>query len=348
MRIVTLVCAALLGLCGAALAQPAPKVMSAIDGIFEAFKTKPLVGLGEFHGLAQEFDLYLALVRDPRFADEVGNIMLETGSVSQQAVVDRYVNGEHVPYAQLRKVWSDQVGWFPTVTYRGSITLYAAIREVNAKLSPERRIKVWLGEPPIDWSQIKTKEDWQPLTKLRDSFPVELAEREILAKGKKALLIWGAGHYGIYPDPNIRTILDEKHPGKLFTIAPYGGYAQKECTARFERHIKGWAVPSLASPVRGTTLEADIWRKGCNMFTRFEGLTDAQYETSGRNNSGLTADALLYFGPRASLIQGARDLDILMDLDYRAEMDRRNILRTGKPLAPLNIGTNMPQRVFED
>jgi len=348
MRIVTCMCVLLLGFYSAALAQTPPKVTPAVDGIFDAFKTKPLVGLGEFHGLAQEFDLYLALVRDPRFAADVGNIMLETGSTSQQAVVDRYVNGEHVPYAELRKVWSDQVGWFPTVTYRGSITLYAAIREVNAKLPPERRIKVWLGEPAIDWAQIKTKEDWLPLTKLRDTFPAELAQREILAKGKKALLIWGAGHFGQYPDPNIRTILDEKQPGKLFVIAPYGGYAQKACAAAFERHIRGWPVPSLVGPVRGSTLERDIWRKGCNMFTRFDGLSDAEYETSGRNNSGLTADALLYFGPRASLMQGARDPDIMMDLDYRAEMDRRNILRTGKPLGPVNVGTHMPQRVFED
>jgi hypothetical protein len=27
--------------------------------------------------------------------------------------VDSYVNGDMVPYAELRRVWSDQVGWFP-------------------------------------------------------------------------------------------------------------------------------------------------------------------------------------------------------------------------------------------
>ena len=35
----------------------------------------------------------------------------------QQSVIDRYVAGEDVPYTELRRVWGDTVGWFPTVTY---------------------------------------------------------------------------------------------------------------------------------------------------------------------------------------------------------------------------------------
>ena len=148
-------------LLSAAMAQAAPKMASPTDGIFEIFRSHPLVALGEMHGLAQEYEVYFALVQDPRFAAEVGNIILETGSTSKQAIVDRYVNGEHVPYAELREVWADAVGWLPTVTYIGSIRLYAAIKEANAKLPPERRIKVWLGEPPIDWTKIKKKEEWR-------------------------------------------------------------------------------------------------------------------------------------------------------------------------------------------
>src|SRR4051812_35644933 len=84
------------------LMQPAfgapPAIADAADGIFTAFQTHPLVGLGEWHGLAQEEDYYVALVRDPRFARDVGNIVLESGVATHQAVVDRYVNGEKVPY----------------------------------------------------------------------------------------------------------------------------------------------------------------------------------------------------------------------------------------------------------
>ncbi|HWU56319.1 MAG TPA: hypothetical protein VN175_12505 [Rhizomicrobium sp.] len=330
-------------------APPAPKVAPAADGIFDAFKTHPLVGLGEWHGLAQELDFYVELLRDPRFARDVGNIVLEVGDAAQQDVIDRYVNGEAVPYPILRKVWADTVGWFPTVTYSGSINIYSTIRDVNAKLPPEQRIKVWLGEPPIDWAATKTKADWDPLAKQRDTYPAELIEREVLAKNKKALVIYGAGHFGIFPPgPNIRMQIDAKHPGALFVVTPYGGYAQKDCAARFERHIKGWPIPSLVTPIRGSTLEKDIWRKGCNPQTKPKDMPQELFELSGRNYLGLTSDALLYLGPRKSLVTGPRDPDIILDLEYRAEMDRRMILRTGKPLGPPDTANNVPRPLFAD
>ena len=193
-------CASLLMvLSSGARAAPPPKVVNAADGIFTAFQSHQLVGIGEWHGLAQELDFYSTLVRDPRFARDIGNIVLETGDAAQQAVVDRYVNGENVPYRQLRKVWSDTVGWFPTVQFLGSINLYATIRAVNQNLAPEKRIKVWLGEPPIDWPRIKTKADWLPLEDQRDSYPAALIEHAILSKSKKALVIYGADHFGVYP-----------------------------------------------------------------------------------------------------------------------------------------------------
>ena len=230
-----------------------PETVNAADGIFAAFQNHPIVGLGEWHGMAQELDFYAVLVRDPRFAKEVGNVVIEMGDAAQQAVVDRYVNGEKVPYTELRKIWFDTVSFYPTAQFLGSINFYAAIRAVNQTLPPESRIKIWLGDPPIDWAQVKTKADWLPFVDQRDSYPASLIEREIISKGKKALVIYGIGHLGVYPGgvspvgppdlvarrpPNIRDRFDRKHPGALYVVFPYVGYTTKTCADQAEKQIR--------------------------------------------------------------------------------------------------------------
>jgi hypothetical protein len=47
-------------------------------------------------------------------------------------------------------------------------------------------------------------------------------------------------------------------------------------------------------------------------------------------------------------VYGPRDPEILLDTDYRAEMNRRLILRTGEPMGPPNTARNMPQPFFTD
>jgi hypothetical protein len=125
-----------------------PTVTPAIDGLFAVFQTRPLVGMGDWHGLAQDEDFYVDLVRDPRFSKEVGNVVVEFGGASQQGTIDRYTSGEEIPYEQLRRVWTDTVGWIPTVTRLGYLNLFAQIRAVNQGLPPSERIHVWLGDPP--------------------------------------------------------------------------------------------------------------------------------------------------------------------------------------------------------
>jgi hypothetical protein len=247
-----------------------------------------------------------------------------------------------MPYSELRRVWTDVVGWLPTVTYMGSINLYATIREVNRGLSPEKRIKVWLGEPPIDWSNIQTKADWDPIVVQRDTYPAQLVEKEILAKGKKALLIYGSGHFGQYPDPpNLRALMDKAHPGMLFTITPYGSYNSKACAARFERDSKKWPVPALISPVRGTALEKDAMLPACAVFGKPPaGIPQDHLERSQRNNIGLTSDALLYLGPRDRFVFSPRSQDIYLDQNFRAEIGRRVQIMTGKPMTGSVVGGN--------
>jgi|SRR5579859_6476651 len=92
-RIILSLITVLFSVWGPAFAQPMPTVSPVTDDIFEAFKTHPLIGIAEWHGLAQELDFCAATVRDPRFATKVGDLVLETGDAAQQSVVDRYDHG---------------------------------------------------------------------------------------------------------------------------------------------------------------------------------------------------------------------------------------------------------------
>ena len=322
-------------------AAPPPMVTNAADGIFAAFQTHKLVGIGEVHGLAQEQDFYVALVRDPRFASEVGNIVLEIGDAAYQDVVDRYVNGGNVPYGELRKVWADTVGFFPTVESVASVNVYDAVRSANLTLPQDKRIKVWLGDPPIDWSKIKTKEELAPLLSQRESYPASLIAREILDRNKKALVIYGVDHLrpGAGED-NLLGLVNRAYPGAFYIVWPYVGYTTQACAQPFEAHIKDWPTPAIVQPLRGSSLEADMSRPGCGIFERLPGMTGDQYAQLMRDYVGLTSDALLYLGPRSQQTCSPIMPDIYLDLDFRAELDRRSVIRRGKPLSGFEAEQN--------
>ena len=309
-----------------ALAQdaPPPTIKPAVSGLLDTFKTHKLVGLGDYHGLAQELDFYAALVRDPRFADEVGTLVLEFGALSQP-IIDRYLAGEDIPYTELRKVWTDSVGWVPTGTYVGFLNLFAQVRSVNAGLPPQKRIRIWLSDPKIDWTAVKTKADWLPLVRQRDTHAHDLIRREILSKGKKALVIWGGGHFfQDGPMLELGPLLQQSDPGALFIVSPYSGFREASCSVAFEKEA-ALPIPSLAS-VLGTSLKAALSRPGCHAAP-----AGTPPEQEG-HWSGADADALLYLGPAATLTLSQKSPDIYMDDAFRAEMSRRYQIIMDRPL----------------
>jgi hypothetical protein len=328
-------------------ALPPPTVIKAADGIFNAFHTHPLVAIGNYEDYAQEEDFYAALVRDPRFAREVGNVVVEFGAGAHQDIIDRYLNGEDVSFSDLRKVWSDVVGF--NIPYAiGYVNFFVTVRDVNRTLPPNRRIHVWLGEPVIDWSKIKNKAEFVRYYPQRDTHPIEIIEKEILAKNKKSLIIYGDGHFyslKALPTPGFPRLLpplEQKYPNAIFVVELYTGFATKSCTANFEQTIQNWPTPALATPVRGSSLEGKLYRPGCDVVPRDRfrfapSMTAAQKSLAideiERNSTGLNADALLYVGNAASLTQSPFEPSIYLDPDYLREMNRRAKLGFG-----FNIG----------
>jgi len=253
----------------AAAAPPihrAPIAQDAAKGLFAAFQRHPVVMLGDAHHLAQEGALYIAIVRDPRFAEQVGDLVVEFGGAAHQDTLDRYLNGENVPYPELRRVWTDLVGWEspPSQMYT---QLFATVRAVNMKLPPAKRIRVWLGEPPIDWSKLHSFDDLDRYMRQRDSHPADLINHEILGRGRKALVIYGPSHF-LAPRSsdspfglNIRDRVERAHPGSTYLIYPYSGYAEARCVHKIEAAAGSWNQFMTIEVVTTCSRPGGVWNK---------------------------------------------------------------------------------------
>src|SRR5215213_3276526 len=88
--------------------REAPKPAIPVDpipAILDAFRLHAVVAPGDAHGNAQAQAFLKSLVRDPRFAATVNDIVIEFGNALYQRLVDRFVNGADVPRDSLRQVW---------------------------------------------------------------------------------------------------------------------------------------------------------------------------------------------------------------------------------------------------
>jgi hypothetical protein len=331
-------------------AEPAPQVKTAVDGIFDLFQQKPVVALGDAHGMAQEEAFYSVLVRDPRFAEQIGNVVVEFGGSSAQKIIDRYVAGEDVPFTELRRVWTDVVGAFSPgePVPLGLVNFYANVRAVNLKLPLEKRIKVWLGDPEIDWSKINSFRDLQPLLMKRDESVSRIVTEEILAKKKKTLLIIGLGHlFGPGGPGPLSNKITQAYPNALAVVSPFIGYLEPECNAKVISRAGTWPIPSVAGPIDGTWLKSELQLPGCNYIppARVEQMKKmagsgpppgARIMGGGKPPSpgdilaaefnilsGVRSDAILYLGPPDTLMQSPAEPSLYLDPDYFNQEDRR-------------------------
>jgi hypothetical protein len=316
-------------------------VENAVDGIFAAFRTRPVVLLGDAHHLAQEGAFYTALIRDRRFASDVGNLVVEFGGAAHQDVIDRYVNGESVPYEELRKVWTDLVGAETPASQMYS-KVFATVRGVNAGLPPAKRIHIWLGEPPVDWSKLHSFDDLDPLMRQRDTYPAGLVNRQILDRGGKALVIYGSPHFLFGQlTPDVRELVESAHPGSTYLVLPYAGYARPGCSADFERHVRGWPTPALVSPVTGTWLAGFMVR--CADPAGFRSPDPGLVARVKSALTGVSADARLYLGPVSSLTRDSPDESLYLDPGYVNEWNR-----TRACCLPPDVVTIDPDKILRD
>jgi len=280
-----------------------------------AFKNYSIVALGnvEFRGDEQSHAFQVALIRDARFAAVVNDIVVEFGNARYQDVMDRYIAGEDVPRETLKHVWQDtsqfEFEWDLPI-YED---LFRVVREVNAKLPAARRMRVLLGDPPVDWTRIQTVDDLKREVGDRDVHAVEVIRREVLAKQRRALVIYGGQHL-LRKNPN--GIVARLGDGTVFVVVP----ETRRDLVPMQADVASWAVPTLAI-VKGTALGAAL-----------------KVEEQ--------VDALLYLGPPAGMTM-AKMASALCDDPGYMEMRLRRLGLVKPPAGAKFSPADMLKKVCE-
>jgi hypothetical protein len=213
-----------------------------------AFHTHQLVALDEGdHNNLQGHAFRMTLIHHPQFAELVNDIVVEAGNSLYQDVMDKFVAGEDVPYDALRRVWQDTTQphdiWDKPIYEE----FYRAVRALNSGLPRERRLRVLLGDPPVDWSAVHTSSDFPGRS---DTFPEELIRREVLSKRRRALIIYGGMHLQRHdharnyePGHGIVEVLERDAPGSVFSI--WTNILTNLQSA--QPSVSSWPNPSLTS-----------------------------------------------------------------------------------------------------
>ncbi|WP_114815151.1 hypothetical protein [Paraburkholderia kururiensis] len=306
-----------------------------ITGVLEAFESHNVVAICDGgHGCEQAYAFRVSLIRDARFAHVVNDIVVESGNSLYQELIDRFVAGEYVPEDKLRQAWQNTTQphdvWDRPV-FEG---LFREVREVNSSLPKDRQIRILLGDPPIDWSKISSAEElveaWNAVGD-RDSCPADIIQREVLAKQRRALVIYGGMHLlrrNLYWHAKKQELVNHQFkplPDGIVSLLQRQGVEVYSVwvpvfvdLATLQADVTSWPTPSLAH-IRGTPLgEASFASYYPHaMFTKHDGVTVEIYVDPIRSPVMQEQfDAILYLGPPPALTWSQPSPALSSDPEY--------------------------------
>ena len=296
--------------CAANSAQDV-KPVDATRAIIQAFDTHSIVMFGEVHANKQEYEFLRALVSFPQFADKVDDIVVEYGNSLYQKVVDRYIAGEDVPIEEVQKAWRNTMALGPVSPVYPS--LYEAVRLVNRQRAGKHQLRILLGDPYINWDNVKSREDVGPYLAHRDEFYATVVKDEVLAKHHRALLIEGWGHFLRSLEGPSFVEKDLRAAGATTFVILFGTNAVAGYND-LDKRFDAWKVPALI-PLKGT------WVGNLSAMPVLTGGTAPTDPNSLKLQD--TADALLYLGPRDTLTAVNMSRADLEGTQYGREIARR-------------------------
>jgi hypothetical protein len=310
--------------------QADPSAKNATAVVLQAFETHDIVMLGEIHNNKQEYEWLQSLVANPAFADRVDDIVMELGNSLYQKSVDRYVAGEAVPIEEVQRyiageaipieevqrAWRNTLGLGPPPPIYGDF--YKTVRETNMRRHGKHQMRVLCGDPYIDWDEVKTKEDIGPFLGHRDQWYAQVVKDEVLAKHHRAFLIAGSGHFlrGQQPSEWARApsyIEPELRRAGAKTFLIVAGTNAVKGYDDLDHRFDSWPAPSIV-------LLKGNWVGELSAMPVISGGT-AEIQPPLKLKDA--TDALLYLGPRDSLISVEAIREEVDGTPYGKELVRR-------------------------
>jgi hypothetical protein len=291
-----------LWLSGGAQIQANPR--EPIGSILDAFKTHQIVGVPDAHRNTAIHAFLLSLIRDRRFPTIVNDIVVEFGNALHQDLVDRFVRGEDISYDSLRNIWMDTTQAQPIWDTPHAEEIIRAVRAINASLRRDRQVRVLLGDPPINWNDVMTKADHMKWIGMRETFPANLVRREVLAKRRRALVVYGVMHLqrknaqanfeSAGPAASLVSLLEESRTTRVFTVSLSIDLAKEHA------YVATWPVPSLVV-LRGTTMgAAPVNYDGPRVTVQAGKIVPVPRDQWRSMRMEEQYDAILFIGPQAA------------------------------------------------
>ena len=320
-------------------ATPPPAVpIDPVAAIVDAFRTHRVVALPDPHGNQQAHALLLTIVRDPRRVGVVDDIVVTFGNARYQDAIDRFVLGEAMPLADVRRAWRETTAPNLSPELPTHEEFFRAVRAVNAPLTRNRRLRVLLADPPIEWERVQSRADYAKWREMHATFAADLIKREVIDKGRRALLLAGFQdlqrlnaelNYDMR-DARAETIVsavERRTSERVFVV-----WGADETTLAGLQNIAAWRAPSIAM-VRNTALGAADFQRYWSppRVSMVDGkIAPVPREHWQPRRAEEQFDAVLYLGPAATMTEVPLSREVCSEPGY-VETRLERMLAAGIP-----------------
>ena len=302
--------------------------------ILDAFNKHQIVAIGENHGHLELHDWILDFLATQEARATIDDIVVEWGNARYQDLIDRYIDGDEVPFDSVSLVWRNTIV-SPNTVWDAPVyqQFFRRVRELNLANKDGNPYRVVLGDTPVDWETVESREDLRPFFD-RAGHMAERVRQESLLKGRRSLFLAGGLHVSKMPRRRIRddgvpvgeitpvAWLVLRHPGSVYVIQSMARAAEL-------------GLDQLTTSGNALAIELsynpDMARFPANQTTTLRNMDGTTSDVYGANTLGDIVDAVILWDPAKVTIQDA-DPAVFHDEEYWKALNKRSLIMRGQPM----------------